>query len=81
MKFIQLLLVVTISIVFSACSSKEVYEPKLISGEWEKQDSTDNLIIDTTLDAALLENREVFIDGKLTGVKIDDSFLILMVGL
>ena len=77
MKLVHLLLITVFAIVFSACSSKEVFEPKLVTGEWEKQGSSNNIIIDTTIDAALLDNREVFIDGEATGIMIDEDKRLL----
>ena len=73
MKIIHLFLIIVLAITFSACSSKEVYEPKLIVGQWQNQGDLESQIIDTTLDAALLENREVFIDKKSTGIIIDED--------
>lgn len=73
MKIIHLFIIIVLAITFSACSSKEVYEPKLIKGEWPNQGNLEEEIIDTTLDAALLENREVFIGEKSTGIKIDEN--------
>ena len=77
MNFIHLLFATLIFIVFSACSSKEVYEPKLVTGTWEKQDSIDNEIIDTTIDAAMLDTREVLISGEYTGINIDEDKRLL----
>jgi len=77
LKLVHLLLITVFAIVFSACSSKEVFEPKLVTGEWEKQGSSNNIIIDTTIDAALLDNREVFIDGEATGIMIDEDKRLL----
>lgn len=73
MKIINLFTIALFAIIFTACSSKEVYEPKLIAGEWKNQGDSEGFIIDTTLDAALLENREVFVDGKSTAIKIDED--------
>ncbi len=64
-------------LILSGCSSKEVYEPKMIKGEWEKQYASNKRIVDTTLDAALLENREVFIGNEPTGIKLDEKHRLL----
>lgn len=43
----------------TACSTKEVYKPKLLSNDWEKTSSMDESIVDTSDNVALLENRKV----------------------
>lgn len=73
MKTIHLFIIIVIAVIFSACSSKEVYEPKLVTGEWQNQGNLQSTLIDTTLDAALFENREVLIDKESTGIKIDEN--------
>lgn len=77
MKYTSLLLVILFSIILTACSSKEVFEPKLVSGDWKNSGDTSKEIIDTTLDAALLDNREVFIDNNTTGIFIEENHRLI----
>ncbi len=77
MKIISLFFIIALSIFFSACSSKEVYTPKKVLGQWPHNDDSDKVIIDTTLDAALLEDREVLIDGKPIGIRIEADHRLL----
>lgn len=57
--------------IFGGCSTKEVYEPKSIKGEWETFGDAKQGIIETNQDGALLEDRHVFINGKANDIKID----------
>jgi len=50
---------VTVTLFFGACSTKEVYKPKVVSGEWEKYAPMESEIIDRSSNAALLENQKV----------------------
>jgi outer membrane protein assembly factor BamB len=59
MKKYLLFLGVVSAIVFSGCSSKEVFEPASVKDDWAKSFEYGYEIIDTTLNAALLNNREV----------------------
>ena len=52
-------LLTLLAIVFSACSTKEVYEPKKLSNDWDKTASMDESIVDTSDNIALLEDRKV----------------------
>ncbi len=77
MNKIFLVCLAVIAFVFSGCSTKEVYEPKVVKGDWEQYDDANQSIIETNQDGALLEDRTVFVEGKEAGVKIDEdkSFL------
>lgn len=59
--------------VLSGCSSKEVYEPKTVKADWKNYGSSEQNIIETNQDGALLEDRRVFIDGNVSDVKIDED--------
>ena len=59
--------------VFSGCSTKEVYKPELIKDEWKHFGDSNQSIVETNLDGALLEDRDVFVDGKTYNTKIDDD--------
>ncbi len=50
----------------SGCSSREVFEPKSVAGEWERSGYLDDEIVDTTVDGAVLANGQVLTaDGLL----------------
>jgi outer membrane protein assembly factor BamB len=59
------------TLIFSGCSTKEVYEPIHVKDDWHKYGDTNQSIIETNQDGALLEDRHVFIDGKVSDIKID----------
>jgi len=53
-------------ILFSACSTKEVYEPLYLDDDWEKYENADATIIDKSSNIALLDNSKVLVsDGPL----------------
>ncbi len=64
-------------ILFSACSSKEYYEPKHIDGEREANYLLDNSIVDTTSSGALLENRSVLSHEGIIDVKLPVGYRLL----
>lgn len=43
----------------SGCSSREIYEPKQVAGEWDKISPLDDEIVDLTFDGAVLANGQV----------------------
>ncbi|MDD5156755.1 hypothetical protein [Sulfurimonas sp.] len=59
LKLIYLAFVVAAAILLSACSSKEIYKPKLISGSWENHGKSDVVIKKIAQDAALIEDNRV----------------------
>ena len=73
MKNISILLISVLAVFFSACSSKQVYEPKHVSDDWDKYGYTKEKIVDVASDVALLENNKVRIKDKILDVKINKS--------
>jgi len=62
----QYILFALLALLFTACSTKEVYEPKVVSSDWEKEESISHEIVDTAENVALLENRHVLTrDGEI----------------
>lgn len=59
LKFAYLVFAVTITILFTACGSKEFYKPKLISGSWENHGRSNVVIKKIAQDAALTEENRV----------------------
>ena len=60
-------------ILFSACSSKEVYEPIKLGADWEAYEASKHSIIDTSDNVALLEDRTILTHNGLVDVKINES--------
>jgi hypothetical protein len=53
-------------VLFSACSTKEVFKPKELSADWEKHTSIDESIADTSGNIAKLQNNTLLTqEGKL----------------
>jgi hypothetical protein len=64
-------------LLFTACSTKEVYEPKKLSNDWEKTTSMDESISDTSDNVALLENNKVLSrNGELNVTVAKDQRVI-----
>ena len=49
-----------------------MFEPKQTVGDGKNTGEIENKIIDTNLDGALLENKKIFINGKVIDIEIDD---------
>jgi len=60
-------------LLFSACSTKEVYKPKELSTDWDKYGKSGQYIIDTSSNVALLENRKVLSQTETLNVEIEES--------
>ena len=60
-------------LLFSACSTKEVYEPKKLSDDWEKTASMNERVIDTSDNVALLKNRRVVSKNGELNVTIPEN--------
>jgi len=58
---------------FTACSTKEVYEPKSVQGEWEKYEESKNSIVDTSANIALLDNGSVLTNKGIFATDINAS--------
>jgi len=60
-------------VLFSGCSTKEVFEPKKVSNDWEHYSDLEDEIIDISSNTALLGNGKVLDkDGNVT-IKIDSK--------
>ena len=67
----------TLAIFFTACSTKEVYEPKKLSDDWDKTSSMSEDIVDTSDNVALLDDRRVLTqDGELNVHVAEDQRVI-----
>ena len=57
--------------LFSACSTKEVFEPKKIDGEWKKPIKESENIVDTTATVAQLEDDKILTKTSIIDMPID----------
>ena len=55
----NILLSALIALLFSACSTKEVYEPKQLAHDWDLYEDSDDTILDTSSNIALLKENKV----------------------
>ena len=60
-------------LLFSACSTKKVFEPENVDNDWSKYGSLDESIIDTSLNVALLEDGSVLTKDGVVHVNIDEK--------
>ena len=65
------------ALFFTACSTKEVYEPKVVSGKWKKYAPMESEIVDRSLNAALLENQKVLSANGELNVSIPENQRII----
>lgn len=60
-------------LLFSACSTKEVYTPKKLDTDWNKYEASKYDIIDVASNVALLDNRKVLTKEGVVDVVVDDA--------
>ncbi len=65
------------TLFFSACNTKEVYEPINLGADWEKYESSKHTLMDTASNVALLEDRTVLTHDTLVDVKIDSTHRVI----
>ena len=63
--------------LFSACSTKEVYKPKLLGNDWNKYKQSKFMITDTASNVALLEDTEVLTTEGVVDVDINSSYRLI----
>ncbi|WP_457745730.1 hypothetical protein [Sulfurimonas sp.] len=61
------------TLLVSACSTKEVYEPKVVGSDWQKYEKFTHNIIDTSANIALLEERKVLTKNGEINVTVDKN--------
>ena len=77
MKIFTFIFLTIITIFFSACSSKEVFEPEKVKDSWDYYGDIDEKIIDISSTAALLENRKVLIGTKTIDIEVPKDDMLL----
>jgi len=68
-----------IALVFTACSTKEVYEPKIVGDDWEKYENISSEIVDVASNVALLENGSVISKSGQIDTKIPETDRVVAV--
>ncbi|WP_455755807.1 hypothetical protein [Sulfurimonas sp.] len=77
MKNLTLLILSLSIILFTACGSKRVYEPKKVVDSWPNQDGASQSLIDVTSNVALLEDRTVITKEEELDVEVEESYRLL----
>ncbi len=77
MKIVYLILITLLAISFSACASKEVFEPENVDDDWEYYGNSDFTIKKIAQNAALVEDRKVLVNGEVTDITIDEDSRLL----
>ncbi len=65
------------ALIFSACSTKEVYEPLYLDKDWEKYENADATIVDKSLNIALLDNSKVLVENGVLDVVVDETHRVI----
>ena len=60
-------------LLLTACSTKEVYEPKKVEADWEKYEDTKHTIIDTAQNIALFDDGDVLVKDGVLKLNIDST--------
>ncbi len=66
-----------LAVLFSGCSTKEVFEPKKVENDWEKYDQLKESIVDTSLNIAKLQNNEVLTKNGVLDITLDEDQRVL----
>ncbi|MBU1658854.1 hypothetical protein KKG72_07375 [bacterium] len=77
MKSFFLFFILLFTLVFTACSTKKVYEPENVEDSWRKYGKTKESIVDVTSDVALLKNRKVLSKDGISDVRIQESHRLI----
>ncbi|WP_324170682.1 hypothetical protein [Sulfurimonas sp.] len=73
----NILLLFLIAFIFGACSSKEVYEPKIVKDDWKFYGTKKERIVDVSSDVAMLESRKVLLKDGVIETKVEESHRLL----
>jgi hypothetical protein len=64
-------------VLFSACSTKEVFEPKELADDWDKYVSVKESIVDTSLNVAELEDKKVLTHDGILDIEVQEDQRVL----
>lgn len=77
MKVLHIAITAFLLFAFSACSSKEVFEPADVKDDWEYCGGSDITIEGVASEAALVEDRKVLIKGRVIDITIPEDKKLL----
>ena len=78
MKLFSFILLTSIVILFTACSTKKVYEPNFVVSDWQEYGDSNETISDVASNIALLKSGKILSKDSLIDMqKIEESFRIL----
>jgi hypothetical protein len=77
LKKLFLLFLTLFALFFSACSTKKVFEPQVVAGDWDKHGTVDDKVVDITSSVALLENRKVLAKDKIIEIEVAEPYRLL----
>lgn len=66
-------LAIAVVLLFSACSTKRVFEPKVVGDDWNKYGQMDQEIVDTSLNVALLDDGSVLTSDGIVKMKVRED--------
>ena len=64
-------------VLFTACSTKEVYTPKLLGDDWNKLEAYDQEILDTSSNVALLEDNKIITKTGIIDYDLNASYRLI----
>ncbi len=77
MRIVSVFLIVLVTFFFSACASKEVFEPKNVVDDWDRYDNSGFTIEDMTHSAALVDDEKVLVRETVVDVTIKEDYKLL----
>jgi len=72
-KDIYIATALTLALFFGGCSTKEIFEPKVVADDWQKYEDFDHEIIETSSNVALLDNRKIVTKGGELNVTVPQN--------
>jgi len=73
LKYLSLIFVLSAAVLFSACSSKEVFKPQNVEDDWAYYGNSDFTIENIAPNSALVEDNKVVVDGKIVNISINEN--------
>jgi len=77
LKKLSLVILILFGVSFSACSSKKVFEPKKVQGEWNGRGDINESIIDSSSNIAELQNHKVISKRGLRTIVLPKGYRVL----
>ncbi len=77
MKLFSSILALAAVLFLSACSTKEVFEPKDVAGEWDAVQELNASIVDRSGDVALFDDNEVLAKDKRFVIEMEEGYRVI----